>query len=89
MCSCVWLAPLHEIPGVKTQNDRCVSTQMYYVLYLCGVEVSVSEYMREIPASVSPDLVLGRELLHVCAETSEARQEVVDHHLLRNDCRGG
>lgn len=31
-------------------------------------------------------LMLGRELLHVGVKTSEARQEVVDHHLLGNDC---
>lgn len=31
-------------------------------------------------------LMLGRELLHVGVKTPEARQEVVDHHLLGNDC---
>lgn len=34
-------------------------------------------------------LMLGRELLHVDVKTPEARQEVVDHHLLGNDCGGG
>lgn len=34
-------------------------------------------------------LMLGRELLHVHVKTPEARQEVVDHHLLGNDCGGG
>lgn len=32
--------------------------------------------------------MLGRELLHVGVKTPEARQEVVDHHLLGNDCGG-
>lgn len=61
---------------------------------------SASEYVNENPPTqhpcawllthvcVSPDLVLRGELLHVSAETPEARQEVVDHHLLRNDCTG-
>ncbi len=37
---------------------------------------------------VPADLVLRGELLHVSSETSEARQEVVHHYLLRNDCTG-
>lgn len=37
---------------------------------------------------VFPDLVLRWKLLHVSVETPEAWQEVVDHHLLRNDCTG-
>lgn len=37
------------------------------------------------PPGAPLDLVLRRELLHVGAETPESRQEVVDHHLLRND----
>lgn len=32
--------------------------------------------------------MLGRELLHVGAQTPEARQEMVDHHLLGNEAAG-
>lgn len=39
-------------------------------------------------ACVSPDLMLRGQLLHVSVKTPEARQEVIDHHLLRNDCTG-
>lgn len=40
----------------------------------------------ECACGPSTDLVLWGELLHVGPETPEARQEVVDHHLLRYDC---
>lgn len=84
------------------KTDRKRETVQPISAWVCGRETkyaralwvleSVSEYVYGIPpplhAGVFPDLVLRRELLHVGAKTPEARQEVVDHHLLRNDCTG-
>lgn len=62
--------------------------------HVCIFSVAVSISLCVIPAvyvrvrACVADLVLWRELLHVGAETPETREEVVDHHLLRNDCTG-
>lgn len=53
-----------------------------------SVSICVCENPPTPPPGVPANLVLRRELLHVGAETPEARQEVVDHHLLGNDCTG-
>lgn len=78
----------------KNNHGRGVYKTMQPFMYIfCEIPSRVTDRVevdwRQWDVCVFPDLVLRWKLLHVSVETPEARQEVVDHHLLRNDCTGG
>lgn len=62
---------------------------MYVRMQVCVTVSAARGRVSAFPVRpVRPDLMLGGQLLHVGVKTPEARQEVIDHHLLGNDCRG-
>lgn len=80
----VFTNPVRDPLEVGDKPGQSVCQDAVDILNAC-VSEWLSECANESHVGASPDLVLGGELLHVGAETPEARQEVVDHHLLRND----
>lgn len=79
------------IPGYKTGSQTGAAVHKYAdeIPSLCvqgGNLGLLPDRAKEVCVCAFPDLVLWRQLFHVGMETSEARQEMVDHHLLRNDC---